>query len=734
MNALQGKEQLLGRNPLMEYFVDAGQRTVLFWDTIRQRGNQYLEHMARETPHVLQFDYDLIIDGRSLPEPVNYGLVKIHPPKGVKIDGSKRPFVVVDPRAGHGPGIGGFKADSEIGMAMAAGHPCYFIGFSPKPQPGQTIEAVMRAEGVFLKRVNELHPNADGKPVIIGNCQAGWAVMMVAATCPDLCGPIILAGAPLSYWAGVRGQNPMRFTGGMLAGSWMTHLMSDLGNGIFDGAWLVNNFENLNPGNTLWSKQYNLYAKIDTEASRYLGFERWWGGHVLLSGDEIQYIVDNLFVGNKLSTAELITSDKIRVDLRNIRSPIVCFCSKGDNITPPQQALGWILDLYDSVEDIRASGQTIIYAVHEHVGHLGIFVSGGVVKKEHSEFASNIDFIDCMPPGLYEAVIEKTSQETAHTELVTGEYVSRFERRTLDDIRALGGNTLDDERCFAAVARLSESTLGMYRTGAQPLVRAVTNEPMAEWMRRMHPLRLGYEIFSDRNPMMRPLSSAAQWVKENREPVEPDNVFWHWQTVYSDWVANSLDLYRDWRDMLTEQLFFGIYNQPWLQALLGLRATDGPPRRNPGQEPDHLALIARQKEDLLAKMDQGGPHEAVLRGLIYVRLPEAKADERGFEMIRRIRAEHHENSPLSEFKEAFREQFFMLLLNDRQAVAAIPKLLEGHQDQGSKLFDMIKKIATAGDPLGKEAEKRLKEIEELFLPKKTGTPKKADAKIQAVAG
>ncbi|MGD8269737.1 MAG: DUF3141 domain-containing protein, partial [Desulfobacterales bacterium] len=144
MSALQGNEQLLAHNPLMEYVVDAGQRTILFWDTIRQRGNQYLEHMARETPHVLQFDYDLIVDGRTLPEPVNYGLVKIHPPKGVKIDDRRRPFIVVDPRAGHGPGIGGFKADSEIGVAMAAGHPCYFIGFSPKPQPGQTIEAVMR--------------------------------------------------------------------------------------------------------------------------------------------------------------------------------------------------------------------------------------------------------------------------------------------------------------------------------------------------------------------------------------------------------------------------------------------------------------------------------------------------------------------------------------------------------------------------------------------------------------
>jgi pimeloyl-ACP methyl ester carboxylesterase len=734
MMAAQSNATSLGRNPLTEYLVDAGQRTVLFWDVIRQRGNQYLEHMARETPHVLQFDCGLVVDGRTLPEPVNYGLVKIHPTEAVKIDERKRPFVVVDPRAGHGPGIGGFKADSEIGVAMAAGHPCYFIGFSPKPEPGQTIEAVMRAEAFFINRVSELHPEAEGKPVVIGNCQAGWAVMMLAATRPDLCGPIIVAGAPLSYWAGVRGENPMRYTGGMLAGSWLTALYSDLGNGIFDGAWLVNNFENLNPANTLWSKQYNLYAKVDTEAPRYLGFERWWGGHVLLSGNEIQYIVDNLFVGNKLSTAEIITSREMRVDLRNIRSPIVCFCSKGDNITPPQQALGWILDLYDSVDDIRASGQTIIYAVHERIGHLGIFVSGSVAKKEHSEFSSNIDFIDCMPPGLYEAVIEKTSEKTANADLVTGDYVSRFERRTLDDIRALGGNSLDDERCFATVARLSEITHGVYRTGVQPLVRAMTTEPAAECLRRLHPLRLGYEVFSDRNPMVKPLSSAAQWVKEHREPVDPNNIFWQWQNLFSDYLTQSLNIYRDWRDMMTEQLFFGIYNQPWLQALVGLKASDEPPRRNPGQEPDHLALVARQKEDLLAKMDRGGPRAAVLRGLIYVRMPEAKADERGFEMIRRIRAEHHEKRPLAEFKEAFREQFFMILLDDRQAVEAIPKLLDGHMDDGPKLYEMIKKVATAGDPLGKEAERRLQEIENLFVPKKTAAPKKTDTKDQVVAG
>jgi hypothetical protein len=75
---------------------------------------------------------------------------------------------------------------------MRAGHPCYFVGFTPDPMPGQTIEDIMRAEAVFLEKVIALHPEAEGKPCVIGNCQAGWAVMMVAATRPELFGPIII--------------------------------------------------------------------------------------------------------------------------------------------------------------------------------------------------------------------------------------------------------------------------------------------------------------------------------------------------------------------------------------------------------------------------------------------------------------------------------------------------------------------------------------------------------------
>ena len=208
----------------VEYMADAGQRSVLFLDIMRQRGDQYREHVAQTAPHVLSYEAELIIDGRKLEQPVNYALVRIIPPKGVEVDLKRRPFIVVDPRAGHGPGIGGFKADSEIGVAMKAGHPCYFIGFLPEPMPGQTIERIARAEAIFIEKVIERHPDADGKPCVIGNCQAGWAIMILASLRPELFGPLIIAGAPLAYWAGVHGKYPMRYSGGLLGGTGMALL------------------------------------------------------------------------------------------------------------------------------------------------------------------------------------------------------------------------------------------------------------------------------------------------------------------------------------------------------------------------------------------------------------------------------------------------------------------------------------------------------------------------------
>ena len=701
-------------DPLSAYLVDAAQRTVLFWDVLRQRGNQYREHMAQQAPNVLQFAADLIVDGRTLPRPVNYGLVRITPPPGVTVEERKRPFVVIDPRAGHGPGIGGFKADSEIGVALAAGHPCYFVGFLPNPMPGQTIEDVMNAEAAFLRKVGELHPDSDGKPVVIGNCQGGWAAMMVAAAYPELCGPVIVAGAPLAYWNGVRGRNPMRYAGGLNGGSWLTALTGDLGGGIFDGAYLVQNFENMNPSNTLWSKQYNLYANIDTEGPRYLGFERWWGGHVLLNAEEMQWIVDNLFVGNKLATAEIVTSDGRRLDLRNIKGPIICFCSQGDDITPPQQALGWILDLYQDVADIRANGQTIVYCVHDKIGHLGIFVSGGVAKKEHAEFATNIDFIDCLPPGLYEAVLTPVDAKESRDGLVVGDYVVRFEHRSLDAIRALGTNDLEDERSFAAVARLSEINLGLYRTLLQPWIRALVTPERAAGRRQLSPSRLQYELISDENPLLAPLAGMAEEVRGNRQPVPPDNPFLAFQDMWSEQIVAALDTYRDIRDAAGEAAFHAFYGSPMVQAMLGLRASDAPPRARPGHEPEELAFVQEHKRALLARMSEGGLREAFIRALIYVRLPQLAADERSFNMLQRLRDEYAEDLSLADFKAKFRDQFMMVLFDPERAVGSLPALLAGREDDAPKAFELLRGVLAAGGPMAPESERRLGEVAGIF--------------------
>ncbi|WP_063683045.1 DUF3141 domain-containing protein [Bradyrhizobium stylosanthis] len=698
----------------VEYLVDAGQRSVLFLDIMRQRGDQYREHVTQTAPHVLQYAAELITDGRTLDEPVNYALVRIIPPKDVEIDMSRRPFVVVDPRAGHGPGIGGFKADSEIGVAMKAGHPCYFIGFLPEPVPGQTIERIARAEATFIETVISRHPDADGKPCVIGNCQAGWAVMILASLRPELFGPLIIAGAPLAYWAGVHGKYPMRYSGGLLGGSWLTALTSDLGAGKFDGAWLVQNFENQNPSNTLWTKQYNVYSKVDTEAERYLDFERWWGGHVNLNAEEIQFIVDELFIGNNLAAGRIEMSDGQKVDLRNIRSPIVVFCSKGDNVTPPQQALDWILECYSDVDEIRAYGQTIVYTVHENIGHLGIFVSGGVAKKEHAEFSSNIDLIDVLPPGLYEATFEARGDKTINADLAEGHWVMRCEARTLDDIRAMGGNSPEDERRFAAAKRISELNLAAYQKFVQPWVKKMVTPQMADFARNMHPLRLQYEAFSSKNPWMSSVKSAADRVEDNRRPVSKDNPFLAFQEQMSKQIVHALDSWRDAQEALSETMFLNLYGSPVLQAAVGVDPESVPSRRREMSD-EHRAMLEKRIAELKSRIGEGGLREAALRALLYVGSARGMVDERSIEALRQVRRDQAgARMTLSEFKMLVREQFFMLLLDRERALAAIPGLLPDDMNKRRAAFAAMREVLSASEDITGERANRLRRVAVLF--------------------
>lgn len=698
-----------------DYALDAAQRMLLYADIRRQRGNQYREHLAEEVPNVLQFPAEEVMSGADLPRPVNYRLVRIIPPKGTVQDATRRPFIVIDPRAGHGPGIGGFKPDSEVGVILKAGHPCYFVGFLPDPVPGQTIEDVMRAEAAFVRRVAELHPDSWGKPAVIGNCQAGWQILMTAAVWPELFGPILVAGSPLSYWAG---DNPMHYLGGLTGGSWATALTSDLGAGRFDGAWLVQNFENLNPANTLWTKQYNVYRDVDTEGPRYLGFEKYWGGHVFLGAEEMQYITDNLFIGNRLATAELTTSDGVRIDLRNIRSPIVVFCSYGDNITPPAQALGWITDLYRNDDEIKAHDQTIIYATHAHIGHLGIFVSGSVSRKEHREFTANIDLIDLLPAGLYRAEVESCPPDISAQDLMDGKYLMTLRGSGIDEVRDIVQPSAEAERRFAAAARVSEINLALYRNTLQPWVRAFSNEQTARWMQLFQPVRLGFEWWSDRNPWAQVVRGAAKTARAHRAEIHPENPFWQVQNAVSDAIVQALDGWRDWRDSVQALTFNTVYGSPWLQALAGQSLGDAtPPRAHPGEAPEHLAYLRQREVTRDASVGAGGLYEAVLRALFHVAQARGEADGRHFRRVWCILYDRMagELPDASAFRDLVRDQALLAWSQPVAAINAIPHLLaRASADDIHWGLGAIEELVAQSPSLTPEEHRRRRHVHALF--------------------
>ncbi len=665
---------------LSEYIVDAIQRSIIFTDILRKRGNNYIKHIRSGQPPVLTYNYEMILNAKNFNRPANYALVRISERRREDIQPDhidyrtkskdrptkpKRPIVIVDPRAGHGPGIGGSKRDSEIGMALAHGHPVYFILFYTDPIPGQTMADVIEAMEKFMEKVVELHPSADA-PAIIGNCQAGWASALVCADRPDIAGPLVLNGAPLSYWSGVEGVNPMRYKGGLLGGVWVNSFFSDLGNGVFDGANLVLNMELLNPANTFWTKQYNVYSQVDTEEERYLSFERWWGGFFMLNTDEIHYIVRNLFVGNRLERGELELREGQKISLKNIESPILVFASMGDNITPAQQALNWIPRVYSSVEDIKRHGQVIIYIVHKEIGHLGIFVAGSVAKKEHNEIIGNFDMIDFLPPGLYEMVIEG--------DIKGGKFTSYFAPRTFADIAAYDDGTAD-ETDFSVVSKISEANDNMYQLLMRPWVKFWTTELSAEMIRYLHPLRTQRYMFADINPLMRPLKNIASITRQNRKPAAADNPFTAMEKVFSEYVENVLNIYRDYRDLHQEELFQQIYASDWLRCLF-------PPVQNEPLKdiPEHEHVDYDKR---LQAMTQGG----VAEGLIRIYMATARINQgvkrQHFEIGEEIAKTHKILSKLrpSRFKKIMHEQTAILQADEDKAIKALSVLIKDKDDR-----------------------------------------------------
>jgi pimeloyl-ACP methyl ester carboxylesterase len=558
----------------------------------------------------------------------------------------------------------------------------YFVIFFRDPEPGQTLLDVCAAEKVFVKEVRKLHPHSE-KPAIVGNCQGGWGAMMLAASDPDDTGPIVINGAPMSYWGGAwttgAGNNPMRYSGGLLGGTWLASLSSDLGGGIFDGAYLVDNFEYLDPANTYWDKYYHVYANVDTEPPRFLEFERWFGGYYLMNREEIEWITRNLFVGNKLWKGETRGPGGAALDLRAIKSPIVLFASMGDNITPPQQAFNWVADVYGSTEEVKARGQVIVGLVHGSIGHLGIFVSGKVATKEHAQIVQVLDSIEALTAGVYAMkIVERNG----------GGYDVSFEERSLEDLgKQLNRFERQDEKPFEAVNAISEFNQRAYELFAQPFVQSMFGEYAGKVARPFHPLRMRQWAVSDLNPWLSWVAPAAKAVRENRQALNgSDNAVRKVERTASTAISASLDYYRAMRDAMSEAAFFLTYGNVFSLYLADKHENEV----THVAEPRELPFV----QEALASMAEGGYPEALARvACLLARKGEPLLLSR-LQVKQELMNEYREllpQMPLDQWRRVRGEQEIIVRFAPEQALATLPQLLRNEADR-ARLVTLVRTL------------------------------------------
>src|SRR3954449_4807143 len=290
----------------------------------------------------------------------------------------------------------------------------------------------------------------------------------------------------------------------------------------------------------------------------------------------------------------------------------------------------------------------------------------------------------------------------------------RCEARTLDDIRAMGGNSAEDERRFETAKRVSEMNLQAYQKYVQPWVKSMVTPQMAELMRDWHPLRLQYEMLSSHNPIMPVVAKAADKAREERKPVAKDNPFLSLQQKVSEQIVSSLDNWRDSQEKLSEALFLAVYGSPALQAAVGVDPESKVSRKRE-MDASYRELLEARIAELKSKIGSGGLREAGIRALLYVGSARGMVDERSLEAMRRLRqAKESARLTLAEFKMLVREQFFMLLLDREAALAAIPKLLPDDANQRRAAFTTMSEVLSASEDITGERASRLQRVAQLF--------------------
>jgi hypothetical protein len=200
-------------------------------------------------------------------------------------------------------------------------------------------------------------------------------------------------------------------------------------------------------------------------------------------------------------------------------------------------------------------------------------------------------------------------------------------------------------------------------------------------------------------------------VAASRQWVTADNPFLALQAQVSDQTIAALDAYRVARDRLAEQMFFGFYGSPFVQALLGLN--EGSEVRSlPAISPEARSARRARADAYEAKLRTGGFDEALTRAVLYVTAAERMVDQR-CALALNVARQQVMHLSLIEFKVMVRDQFFVLHLEGERAVEALASLVP-QADARTALLEQVQTIVGAGSPPLEAERERLARLSQVL--------------------
>lgn len=214
----------------------------------------------------------------------------------------------------------------------------------------------------------------------------------------------------------------------------------------------------------------------------------------------------------------------------------------------------------------------------------------------------------------------------------------------------------------------------------------------------------------------------ADSVQTYRKPVKEDNIFLKTEKLVSGLIEESLNFYQSTRDLISETLFFTIYDNPWIKDLFlheGDLQHAGTGESTPCSRGNTQLFEELEKQLWYRAMTTGGFSEAVIRIMLAVSRADDMLNMMEYDVAKRCLKtdERLKAMTADQLKAAITEQAALLEKDRNTALATLPELIPDKADREAA-------VAIAGSMADVDGMKKfkktqmLKRIEGILLPER----------------